>query len=749
MIVVHARPFGRLISTAALVASALVASMLVPAPALAVSIMPQPQNKDSIDLRKDLDKRIARFHRTWRDAWKQSLIDRGLVNINLTQTQNDYNFRNFTPEVRRYQALLCYTGWLGEADMANAEARLYGTNITAPVSVRDRPSIVDRQVAASAARSAPSGEDSPAVSASTIGANALSLENPRRVRGDRNKGQVCPMWVPEEIGIPLDEGERLDLALPIGIRPIVRRARDTVITRLTQAAQRYPHDGWISGQLVRFLIDNADFDRALEAARACTSDNAWCAALEGLVYEQSFQPLNAERAFRRSVEAERSSAGVMCADTTVLVLLPAGPRREARGLPCEVQAEISERVWWMSDPLWSVPGNERFVAHYARRTHLALRSSFDEDERYVWRAVAAGEALQETIIRYGWPTHTYWAGYQMDSAISIGRESVMMQAEPPYTSKEYAPDRVTLLPEYRAINNPFESKATDWPFVRPDTTPLDEWWPTEHVAFPRRIATMPDGQSLLLRRDSAVLFGIAIDDPVHQLDPRVREPIQVSIVASTSPVDIQTIAETTLPPGVSLRANGLLKSAPSVVSVEVPGRVPTEIDHRTRFGLTPPPSLSEMLSGEVGVSDPAFVLLRERGAEAPLDIDKVLGQMVGSLTFTRQAPVALYWESYGFAPGDTVDVEIRIARRDENSALRTLGAALGVADGRRDSISIKWREPDPGRAAAVIATSVPTVARTLAIDLRNLAAGTYAFIIEMTRPDGTRARGERRIEVLE
>ncbi len=725
------------------------AIIMTPAPASASVVMVQPPDKDSIELRKDLVKRISRFHRTWRDAWKESLIDRGQVNINLTQTQNDYNFRNFTPEVRRYQALLCYTGWLGEVDMANAEAQLYGTNVAAPVSVRERASVVDRMVAASAARSAPSGEDSPSISASTIGGNSLSLENPRRVRGDRNKGQVCPMWVPEEIGIPLDEGERLDLALPIGIRPIVRRARDTVITRLTQAAQRYPNDGWISGQLVRFLIDNSDFDRALSVARACTSDEAWCAALEGLVYEQSWQLQDAERAFRRSVAAEKKSAGVPCADTTVLVLLPAGPRREARGLPCEVQAELGERVWWMSDPLWSIPGNERFVAHHARRTHLALRSAFEEDERYVWRAVAAGEALQETIIRYGWPTHTYWAGYQMDSAINIGRESVMMQAEPPYTSKEYAPDRVTLLPDYRAINNPFEARATDWPLGRPDSISQDDWWPTEHVAFPRRIALLPEGQTLMLRRDTSVLFGIAIDDPVHQLDPRVRTPIPVAIVASTSPVDIRTIADTTLPPGVSLRANGHLKSAPSVVSVEVPGRVSTEIDHRSRFGITPPPSLSDMLPGEVGVSDPVFVLLPERGDKAPLEIEPVLNQMVGSLEFTREAPVALFWESYGFVPGDTVDVEVRIVRRDENSVLRTLGAALGVADGRRDSISIKWREPDPGRDAAVIEARVPTVARTIAIDLRNLAAGSYAFIVEMSRPDGSRARGERRIEILE
>ncbi len=720
-----------------------------PSPSQARARVLASQDKDSIDLRRDLSKRIARFHRTWREAWQKSLIDRGHVNINLAQTQNDYNFRNFTPEVRRYQALLCYTGWLGEVDMANAEATLYGTNVRLPAAGALRASATDRMIAASAARSAPLDETQRTTTPSSIGANSLSLENPRRIRGDRNQGQVCPLWVPEEVGLPLDEGERLDLALPVATRPRIRRSRDSILTRLGDAAARYPGDGWIAGQRVRFLLDNVDFDRALQAAHACMSETSWCRALEGLVYEQSGQMAAADSAFRLSVAAEVTRAGVACADTTVMVLLPAGPRRESRGRSCTEQAELSERVWWMADPLWSVAGNERFVAHYARRTSLALRSAFDTDERYVWRAVAAGEALQETIIRYGWPTHTYWAGYQIDSAINIGRESVMMQAEPPYTSKEYAPDRVALLPTFRAIENPFDAKATDWSIVRPDSLTVDDWWPTEHMAFTTPIATLAAGQSIMLRRDTSIVFGVAIDDPVHQLDPTVRAPLRAKLLASTAPNDVRLVRDTVLPFGVSLRVAGDITPAPSVISVEVPGRVPQEIGHRNRFGLRPPPSLSQMAPTDVAVSDPVFVLLPRRGATAPADPDIVLAQMVGSLTFTRQAPVALYWESYGFAPGDSVNVEIRIARRDENNALRSFGAALGLADGRRDSISIKWREPDPGRQARVLATRVPTVGRAISVDLRNLAAGEYAFIVEMSRPNGVIARGERRVVIVE
>jgi hypothetical protein len=123
--------------------------------------------------------------------------------------------------------------------------------------------------------------------------------------------------------------------------------------------------------------------------------------------------------------------------------------------------------------------------------------------------------------------------------------------------------------------------------------------------------------------------------------------------------------------------------------------------------------------------------------------------MTGSLQLPRTAPLALYWESYGFVPGDTVDVEIRIARREDVGALRRLGAALGVADGMRDSVSITWREPDPGRSAQEIPARIATVARAISVDLRNLVAGTYEFSVEMTRPDGVRARGVRRVTIID
>jgi len=731
------------------------AGSVAPRDAMAASVVQSAPNKDSVDLRKDLEKRIIRFQRTWREAWLQSLIKRGRVNINFPITLNDYSFRNFTPEVRRYQALLCNTGWLGEAGMTQAEGLLDGSGVRITqaenlAGTGGRPGATARMVTAALAPAAPLEEGERAIPVSRGFANTDAMEIARRIRGDRNKGQVCPMWIADDNVIPVDEGERIDLALPVATRPRIMRSRDSVITRLAAAAARYPHDGWIAGQRVRFLVDNARIDSAVSAAQQCTANVSWCAALLGYAYEQQGDLPSADSAFRVSVANEFTGTnGTACVDTTAFVLLDPTPRRNAHRQPCDAQRSLADRIWWLSDPLWSVAGNARFVAHYSRRTSLALRAAFEEDERYVWRPVAGGEALEEAVVRYGWPTHTYWGGYQIDSALDIARQSQMMQPEAPYTSKEYAPDRVALVPEYRAIENPFDAKAEDWPLARPDSVNLDLWWPVEHVAFNTRIARLAEGQQMLLRRDSAVLFGVAIDDPVHDMDPRERTLPRVHLLASQDPSRISTVSSVELPFGRTLRVGGEIAAAPQVISLEIPGRTPEEITHRRRFGLTPPPSLAQMANDVVAVSDPVFVLLLRRGAEAPTNPAVVQETMVGSLTLPRTAALALYWESYGFVPGDTVDVDIRVVRRDNTNALRRLGAALGIADAQRDSVSIKWREPDPGRNSRTLPARIATVTRALAVDLRGLAPGTYEFVVVMARPGGDPVRGTRRVVIVE
>ena len=153
------------------------------------------QDKDSINMRKDLQRRITRFHRTWRDAWTKSMIDRGLVNINLAMTINDYSFRNFTPEARRYESLMCSAGWIGEAGMANAEATLYGSNLQPPAAADQRVSATGRMVSAALAVSETyAGEKPTPVSQGFLNEEALDFSRRIGCGGSGAPRRPCRGW---------------------------------------------------------------------------------------------------------------------------------------------------------------------------------------------------------------------------------------------------------------------------------------------------------------------------------------------------------------------------------------------------------------------------------------------------------------------------------------------------------------------------------------------------------------------------
>ena len=700
-----------------------------------------------------LTRDIERFQRTWRELWQRAFVQRKQVIVNLELLRGDLQYGNVTFEGRRYRSIVCSAGWIGESELAAAQANPQGGDVRYDLST-PRLSATERLVAMVASR--PPGTAAPDPDApmsfdlhtATPGVpEVLNLWSSRRVRGDFDKGQVCPQWIPPEVGLPPDEGERLDLALPVGVRPIVVRARDSLLTRLRTASLAAPTDGWITGQRVRFAIDNGDLDEARDAVATCGADERWCRTLDGLVQAAAGDLAAADLAFRAGDAASMLGTRSRCADTAAFALLPAGPRRAAHRLPCAEQGALEERIWWLADPFWSVPGNPRYVEHQVRLAQIALRSALDEDERFIWRRVAGGEALRETFVRYGWPSHTYWGGWQLDEQINKGRSRVMMEPNSPYTAKEYAPDRTALIPDWRALEQPFTAVPEDWDLVRADDADPDSWWPSEHMALLPRLFDLAPGQLALFRRDHTLRVGVAVDDPVRGLEQDVPGPLRVHWLAARAPDTIAVVADTTLEPGATLRANGDVLPGPTVLSLEVPGRAPFEVGHRRRSGFAAPPALAELPLDAVAVSEPVFMRLRTAGEPPPVDPDLVLARMAGSLNFRREAPLAVYWESYGIPVGDTADVELRIVRRDETSAARQLGARLGLVDARRDSVSIRWREPDPGRAALLVATRLPTVGRALALNIGNLVPGRYAVRVLMRRSDGVLASAEREIEV--
>jgi hypothetical protein len=685
-------------------ATALVAT----APATTHAAVPAAPN-DSIRLREALEGDIAKFQQRWRDLWLKSIIAGGGGWMNMEQVGVDERFGFYSPDLLRLSALNCY---LDDAPLQ----LLFG----------GRASRV------------------PSRSGGTV---PLLITAPRRITGQSTRASVCPQWIPLSLGITVDEGVRLDLALAPKTRTYAGALRRALIQRLDNAAEQFPGDQWITEQRVRFLLDNEDLTRALEVARSCDSSHGWCSALEGLVLAQSGNLVAAEAAFLRGARTPDGEAAGVCADTSARPLFNHDVRRAMRNASCGEWNAIEQRLWWLSKPLWKSEANERLVEHYARRTLLTLRTALDEDERYIWRRTAAGDALEEVIMRYGWPTHTWWGGYHIDGKIADFAQARRNPAEYPYTVKEYAPDRVAVVPDFRAIANPFNALDSDWQWDRPENVAFERWFPQEHMQLGTRLARLPQGQSVMLRRDTSVLYGHVIDEPVYGLDPAETSALRAYMITSESPTDEPVVRNASIAVGRSLRVAAQLPSTPTVVSLEVPNRNENEVAYRRRFGLRPPPSLSQMGRNEVALSDPTFLLLPAFGAPAITNPDSALAHIASSTNLPRNVPLALYWESYGFAPNDTVDVQLRILRQD-GSALRSIGAFFGVADARRDSVSIGWREPDRGRSTHVISAVRPAVARAVTVDVRSLEPGTYVFRVEMRRPGGVTAVSERRVEIV-
>jgi hypothetical protein len=719
--------------------------------------LPPAASSDTTTAHHALRKSIEGFQDTWRKAWQKVEIKRHkFIDLNrirgwLVQSNGvidvptwdgDRMADNRTPELRRYLAILCYVNTPTDEEIEQVKARARENIGTAVRNGAMAASVAEDAALRGMRSTTPRG---------AAGIGGVSFVTPRAIQPSPNSGAVCPSWTPDEETISLDEGEAIDLAIPPDEREPLRKQRDALIRKLEAEHARFPMNDWIAGQRLRFVFDQRSPERSMSAARACRGTAAWCAALVGIALEQAGRIPEAEAAFRAvdslaRAQGERDVAA--CIDPETLLLFRQGDRDDITRGSCAAQRERVEHMWWLADPLWSVPGNERFVAHGSRRTHATLRAALHRDERYVWDKRGGGAAMRELVVRYGWPSYTYWPGGQLEEEMNKLREGGSGRAAgfpfPPYTAKEYSPDRTATIPSVGAITDPFSAKASDWSLRIPEGTVSDSWWPQEHMMLHTRLEPLGAGQHAQWRRDSSLVYAMAVDNALRGLDTAVTGPSNALLMVGARPGDIRTLATTQVIEGHTLRLRGEIAPAPLVMSAEVQPRSLREPARRHRFGLRPLPSLREMGSNDVAVSEPVFLRLPNRNSPAPTDIAGVSMLMAGDLTFARTEPLALYWESYGFPLRDSLQFQMRVVRNDDVGVVRRIGAALGVASDMRDSIVITWTEPDSRQGTALSTTSKTAVARTIALDIRALPPGSYIVSIDVRRGANMFARAERR-----
>lgn len=144
---------------------------------------------------------------------------------------------------------------------------------------------------------------------------------------------------------------------------------------LVESSRAHPESGFVTGQAVFALAKWGRHLEAFEIAQACEASEWWCEALLGHVYQAVGRVTEAEAHYRRFAESAPDSVICQSADASWLLgpwSIQGGdsppPTWEAdwSHRSCGARRAASDTIWWLSDPLFIVDGNDRWTEHIDR-----------------------------------------------------------------------------------------------------------------------------------------------------------------------------------------------------------------------------------------------------------------------------------------------------------------------------------------------------------------------------------------------
>ncbi|HEY4131089.1 MAG TPA: hypothetical protein VGM50_10750, partial [Gemmatimonadaceae bacterium] len=542
---------------------------------------------------------------------------------------------------------------------------------------------------------------------------------------------MCPDWVPSDERVPYDERLNHDASLTPAWREQVRAARALLLDSLAILDARHPSDAWITGERVRFLVDQGNVAGATTVAHTCTANRVWCAQLVGFVFDAAGDFTRADSAFDAASVA--MDAKTRCEWTSVEHLLDDDGRSAYDRLSCDERARANETMWWLSTPLFSDSVSDRRSQQFARKVLIQLHSATPWDERFDWRGGYGGRAVSEMLLRYGWPAYSVFGG-MFEEQSHAGWMHLYDSTRT--ATVEYSQDRLHLIPDWRAVANPFAAQSDAWQINMPpltdDDEPAAQWWPAEHYSRADGPIVQLAEQTVVLRRDDDVLIATAseINRPNGILLQASNDgPI---LIRTTGPRDVQQIPHETLRNSAAMVLVAHIPAEPAIVGTELRAPSSGEPAARTRVGVMPPLPLSALKPGELAISDPVLLAADDARPAGP---DQALSKMLGS-RHVRSDKLGLYWETYGVAPGDSVDVAVVITRHESLSKMRRMGMFLRVAHDINGSVAVQWTEPHAGHDSWTIPGAAPIQARSIQMDLSRLEPGHYNVQVRVRR-EGT------------
>ncbi|MGI8545791.1 MAG: hypothetical protein ACR2M1_00420, partial [Gemmatimonadaceae bacterium] len=192
-----------------------------------------------------------------------------------------------------------------------------------------------------------------------------------------------------------DDGSQRDTA--VAEPGPIRRARARLITTLNGLAARSPADTWVTGQRVRYLVEEGADSAAIAAGRQCRSVTWWCKVLTGYALHSAGDYSASEVTFDSALATMPHD--VRCKWTDIALLLTDKERDAYQRLACNARGQMEQHFWKLAQPSYAVRGNDRRTEHFSRVLLADLWSSSTTNAYDMpW-----GDDMREIIVRYGLP----------------------------------------------------------------------------------------------------------------------------------------------------------------------------------------------------------------------------------------------------------------------------------------------------------------------------------------------------------
>jgi hypothetical protein len=483
--------------------------------------------------------------------------------------------------------------------------------------------------------------------------------------------------------------------------------RKQMLRNLDSLAALAPDDRWISGQRVRYLVEDARPSEALAVARACPGRTWWCDVLTGFSLHALGQYADADSVYEVGVGKMLPRDQCMWRD--ISMLLDDDAKQVYRRLACgdPKRREYEDRAWWYARTLYLMHGNDSRTEYFARMTMAQMAKdggtghteAFSDDQR-------------ELMLRFGW--ETAWSREAVPQQQSLDGSGFSITGFEPRPAYRYIPAGFVL-------NNPAVSDSADWRLQLPPV--MGRYAPPYAKVF----KALEHQKAMFRRGDTALVV--------------------VSYNATSFPEfrGTQLEAAMTVSPGESPRTYQVRKSGgngreilslrapwtPLIMSVEVAAPSKSAVA-RARYGISPPYALGTRVS----LSD---LLFYKAGGEFPRTAEEAIPRALPTERVMSNEKLGVFWESYGTDPaGERMKISLTVIREvPDNPGLlrRSLRLAREVTP-----VSVTVND--------MSALGTRTSARAIELDISTLPKGAYIVQLELEVGGQYVVRADHRIEII-